>query len=689
MKNLFLALSFILAFTANLQSGIKYVTAIGSGAGTSWSDAASFQSALTAATSGDQIWVAKGTHKPSSAYDLTNTSRYYHFRMINGVAIYGGFAGTESVTSQRTSYGVGGTNETILSGDLNNNGKDDNDCYHIFYHPSGLSLTSSAILDGFTIKGGNANAISSDPHYHGGGMYNSSSSPTITNCTFTSNSATYQSGGMYNWDASSPTITNCTFSLNSAGTYGGGMINQAGSNPIITNCTFSSNSAGTGGGGMYNNGSSPTLTNCTFTSNSASSFGGGLANSTSSSTITNCTFKSNSSASGGGMYNYLYSATLINCVFTSNLATTDGGGMNNYTSSPTLTNCTFSLNSATYRGGGMFNYYGGVSTDYSSPTLNNCIIWGNVATDGHEFFIYDGTTTLNYSCYTNLAGDIYINTGTFTATNNNITTDPQFVGSSINATHPYSILGTSSCVDVGYDSYNSQVYDIRGAGYARKSEKIAGATGTIDMGAYEYKLNADALPVELTSFAASTAGVVVTLHWQTATEVNNFGFEIEKSRIRNTEVNSQNKAEAWARVGFVEGNGTTNAPKEYSYSDKNMSVGKYSYRLKQIDRDGKFTYSQSVEVTFEQSPKEFALKQNYPNPFNPSTVIGYQIPNSSKISLKVFDAIGREVVTLVNEVKETGTYSVRFDGATLSSGIYFAKLTSAGKTQIRKLLLMK
>jgi len=112
-------------------------------------------------------------------------------------------------------------------------------------------------------------------------------------------------------------------------------------------------------------------------------------------------------------------------------------------------------------------------------------------------------------------------------------------------------------------------------------------------------------------------------------------------------------------------------------------------RLKQIDRDGKYAYSQTVEVEISSLPKEFMLTQNYPNPFNPTTVISYQLPMSSNVSLKVYDAIGREVATLVNEVKDAGYYSTTFDGTKLSSGIYFAKLSSEGKSQIRKLMLLK
>ena len=193
-----------------------------------------------------------------------------------------------------------------------------------------------------------------------------------------------------------------------------------------------------------------------------------------------------------------------------------------------------------------------------------------------------------------------------------------------------------------------------------------------------------ALPVELSSFSASVKQGSVELSWKTATEVNNNGFEIERAAISN-----QSSAISWSKIGFVEGNGTTNAPKEYSFVDHNLSSGSWSYRLKQIDRDGKFEYSQSVEVTIVSMPKVFALEQNYPNPFNPSTVISYQLPANSHVTLKVYDAIGREIATLVNEVKEAGSYSATFDASQLSSGIYFARLQSNGKQVLKKMVMMK
>ena len=520
-------------FVQNAKADVRYLTTTGAGSknGTSWANAYPDTLMQTAINESGvtQVWVAKGTYK-STVNVGGKADRYKTFQMKNGVAIYGGFVGTET-SGYDLSLRDFVANETILSGDLNGNdnysvspwtGTSEN-CYHVFYNPSGL--TSSAVLDGFTIKGGNANGDS--PHNDGGGMYNYSSSPTITNCTFTSNSVTDNGGGMFNDGSSSPTLTNCTFSSNSAGNrgggmcnsfssptltnctftlnsagYGGGMENYASSSPSLTNCTFSSNSAYIGGGMDNGNSCSSTLTNCTFTSNSASRDGGGIYNgNSSSSTLTNFTFTSNSATYGGGMDNFNSSGPIItNCTFTSNSATYSGGGMYNFYSSPTLTNCTFSSDLASRYGGGMYNYG-------SSPTLNNCIIWGNAATDnGDEFYIYGGTTTLNYSCYANATWDVNIDIaggGTFAATNNNITLDPLFVGSSISPTHPYSILGISSCADAGNDSYNSEQYDIRGAGYPRKLNKTIGGVGTIDMGAYEYKIGDDPLTSVETGIAST------------------------------------------------------------------------------------------------------------------------------------------------------------------------------------------
>lgn len=192
------------------------------------------------------------------------------------------------------------------------------------------------------------------------------------------------------------------------------------------------------------------------------------------------------------------------------------------------------------------------------------------------------------------------------------------------------------------------------------------------------------VPVELVSFTAAVSSETVRLMWSTAMEVNNYRFEIERAVISH-----QSSLIRWSAVGFIEGGGTCNSPKWYSFIEKNLSAGKYSYRLKQIDRDGKFLYSQTIEVTITSVPKVFALVQNYPNPFNPSTVISYQLPNTSYVTLEIYDAIGREVTILVNALKEAGNYSVTFDASKLSSGIYFARLQCGDKVQLKKMTLMK
>ena len=198
------------------------------------------------------------------------------------------------------------------------------------------------------------------------------------------------------------------------------------------------------------------------------------------------------------------------------------------------------------------------------------------------------------------------------------------------------------------------------------------------------------LPVELTTFtAASTSqaeqasSATVLLSWQTATEVNNYGFEIERQILK--QVQNDN---AWEKIGFVEGHGNSNSPKEYCYTDANPPSGKIKYRLKQIDNDGKYAYSGEVEVSVD-VPNLFVLEQNYPNPFNPETIIKYSIPTDQFVTLKVFDMLGREITTFVNEQKEAGNYSVAFNGSLLSSGIYYYQLRAGKFTDTKKVILMK
>lgn len=193
------------------------------------------------------------------------------------------------------------------------------------------------------------------------------------------------------------------------------------------------------------------------------------------------------------------------------------------------------------------------------------------------------------------------------------------------------------------------------------------------------------LPVELSSFTASVIDNNVQLLWSTATEMNNYGFEIQRQVIlRQTQVGK------WETIGFVSGSGNSNSPKSYSFIDKNTLEGKIYYRLKQIDNDGKFNYSNIVEVDFNSLlPGEFALYQNYPNPFNPSTVISYQLSVNSFVNLKVYDFLGNEITTLVNEYQPEGKYYLTFNAQNLSSGVYYYKLTVGDNSVVKKMTVIK
>jgi hypothetical protein len=189
-------------------------------------------------------------------------------------------------------------------------------------------------------------------------------------------------------------------------------------------------------------------------------------------------------------------------------------------------------------------------------------------------------------------------------------------------------------------------------------------------------------PVELSSFTVKTKQNIINLNWQTKTEVNNYGFEIERAS------SSTSPVQDWEKIGFVNGNGNSNSPKDYSFIDKNPVGGtKFVYRLKQIDNDGQFEYSKEVEV--EVVPNEFALYQNYPNPFNPATNIKFSLPKAARVNLSVYNLLGENIATLLNEEKEAGFYNVQFDASSLSSGVYIYRLTTEDFIQIKKMNFIK
>jgi predicted outer membrane repeat protein len=433
-------ITFILALTFSAldvtpahAAGILYATPGGTGNCSSWANACTLQNALTNAVNGDEIWVAAGTYKP-----ITGTDRSATFQLNAGVALYGGFAGTETARDQRN-FSV---NITILSGDIDNNDSqapiitdlqtvtgNTSNSYHV------VTGVNGATLDGFTITAGYANGAA--PNNTGGGMYNFYSSPILKDIAFSGN----WGGGMCN-DNSSPALANVIFNGNS----GSGMYNMHGSSPTLTNVTFTNNSAGSGGGMSNYNSSNPVLTNVTFSGNSAI-YGGGMRNLSSSPTLTNVTFSSNSATYGGGMYNNSSSPTLSNVTFSGNIASDRGGAIQNDSNRTstglTMTNVTLSGNSATNTGGGM--YIAGMTIN---SQIRNLIIWGNTAPFGAQIYIYNGSPPI--------VSDSVVQSGCPVGSTcaNIITADPKLgtLGNFGGFTQTIPLMVGSSAIDAGNDT---------------------------------------------------------------------------------------------------------------------------------------------------------------------------------------------------------------------------------------------
>jgi photosystem II stability/assembly factor-like uncharacterized protein len=209
------------------------------------------------------------------------------------------------------------------------------------------------------------------------------------------------------------------------------------------------------------------------------------------------------------------------------------------------------------------------------------------------------------------------------------------------------------------------------------SYNIGWATQFYTNNFYKY-IGPPPLPVELTSFTATANGSEVALNWSTASEINNLGFEIQRSFEGND----------FVTVGVVYGKGTTTERQDYSYSDKNLADGKYSYRLKQIDFNGSYKYSDVIEVEFRVF-NSYLLEQNYPNPFNPATTIGFGVQEKSNVKITILNSIGEEVAVVLNEEKEPGYHQIEFNAANLPSGVYLYRIEAGNYINTKKMILLK
>ncbi|MHC4336295.1 MAG: right-handed parallel beta-helix repeat-containing protein [Planctomycetota bacterium] len=423
------------------------------------------QAAIDDANDGDEIEVLPGT--------------YYEAIDFNGKAVH--------------LYSSGGAGVTTIDGTGN---------YHVVVCVSGED--ANTILEGFTITGGYADGFYPDDC--GGGMFNYSSSPTVTDCHFFNNIVYADGAGMYN-EGGSPTVTNCSFSDNYANYYGGGMLNDH-SSPTVTNCNFTNNWGTGGGGGMQNfTNSSPTVTNCTFSHNTAvNADGGGISNNTKcSGTVTNCTFSSNGGRFGGGIYNFDSNPTVTNCTFSgngANIMDNDGmgGGMCNNQSSPTVTNCTFRGNfvNGMSMGGGMCN-------NQSSPTVTNCTFsrnWGGEAGGGMcNYGLFSSPMVTNCILWNDSPDEIYDDANS-TGTGQSwfgigcIDADPCFADANGG---DFRLAGISPCIEAGdNDSVPADTADLDGDGNTvepipfdldgqpRFVDGDCNDTAIVDMGAYEF-----------------------------------------------------------------------------------------------------------------------------------------------------------------------------------------------------------
>ncbi|MCX6163390.1 MAG: T9SS type A sorting domain-containing protein [Ignavibacteriae bacterium] len=404
---------------------------------------------------------------------------------------------------------------------------------------------------------------------------------------------------------------------------------------------------------------------------SGGSYSGTITPSSSTLSIINLSINNSNGIALGGNLTVTNTLTLTNGLLTLGAYNLTLGSSATISGTPSATNMIVATSTGelrkTFTGAGSFAFPVGDNTgtsEYSPITLN--------FTSGTFSSAYAGVTLGNSKYSNNTSVTDYLNR--YWTVNQSGISD-----FSCDVTAQYltaDVVGTESNIYAG--KYNSSWIILNQADAVNHR-----LTGTVSGFSTFTGGQQGVMPVEISAFNSTVSGRDVKLNWVTSSETNNAGFEIQKSIFGNQ--NSE-----WNKIGYINGNGTKNIPTNYNFTDTKLNSGKYNYRLKQIDNNGNYAYhilNNSVEIGV---PTKFALMQNYPNPFNPKTKIDFQIPNDTKVTMKIYDVTGREIATLLNsEYKKADYYTLDFNATNIASGIYFYRITADKFVETKKMLMIK
>lgn len=574
--------------------------------GTTWLTAyPTLGAAIVSSVSGDRILVAKGTYFPPTPLSGNNADGA--FILNGGRRVYGGFPNGGGVRNISL-Y------PTVLDGNIGSSTADYDNSYHVLIIAGLTAAADSVIIDGLTIRNGNASSAGFSltvnnqtvSKSNGGGIIMVSNDNggkiKISNCLFTNNSTTFFGGAIYAFN-SSPTIENCTFTTNTCSS-SAAAIYLSSSAPTISNCTFMNNVSGLNAGALCNSGSSPLIANCTFTGNTAiEGLGGALCNEFQSSPfITHCSFKGNSAAYGGAVANTVCSPIFDNCIFTGNVGLLGAGAIRNYMESPVFVNCTIAGNRSEFTGCGIQN-------DGSDPAFSNCIVYGNgisIANDPQS------TPIVSY-CLMEQSSGVYPGTG-------NVNANPLFVNGISNTSAPstggdYDIQSLSPVIDNGTNGAIPAATLTDFGGNAR----IAG--GIVDMGAYEF--GSTPLNLILLDFRGDVqTNNTIELQWQTA----------DNSQLDDIELQRSVDGISYKTIYGIKGN--KSGVGKYLFIDKQPQTVNF-YRL--LMHDGPdVSYSNILLLNLAKVKMETKV---YPNPTKAGIEIAIDDPtllNSSVVITNMF-----------------------------------------------------